>query len=547
MSAQLESVASSIPSIPLEQLRPSTTEAQSQRRKHFDKAKLAELAESIATHGVLQPIIVRRVNGEKAAGVTVPEYFEIVAGERRVRAAQQAGHVRIPANVLELTDEQVVEVQLIENLQREDVHPMQEAEGYHELVRKYGHPIEAVYTKVCKSRGYVYARMKLLDLCTEARDAFYKTDIDQSRALLIARIPGEEQQQRALKQITEKRWDGEGLRMSYREAQRYVHETFMLKLSTAPFARDDATLVPSAGACGPCPMRTGNAPDLFDDVKGADVCTNPTCFSAKKAAHVKRELEKARVDGAEIIRGANAKRILPDSRYTVYGGPEAKQLRNGYARPRDKCLDDPKKRTYAELAGKDAPTVLLQHPDTGRVEKVIRLEDVADRLKEKGIKHKTPETTKEAQGQSEEKRRQREELEIAARRKIFQAIVEAAPTKLDTDDLVAIATNQFEFHGNYNGDDQGVYAALGWDLAKCSEKDFEARLRKEPATRLVQIVIAMSVVEDALGTWQDPDQLNALAKRLGVDVKKIRRELEPAAEAKPGKASTKKAAKRKAK
>src|SRR5262245_11645518 len=188
MTTQTASVASSIPNIPMELLRPSQTESQLQRRKYFDKTELDELTESVKTFGVLQPIIVRRIPSEQAAGVTVPEYFEIVAGERRMLAAKLAGHVRIPANVLELNDQQVLEVQLIENLQRADLHPMHEAESYDELVHKYRHPIEEIYSKVGKSRTYVYNRMKLLALSTKARKAFYSGEISASVAEKLARV-----------------------------------------------------------------------------------------------------------------------------------------------------------------------------------------------------------------------------------------------------------------------------------------------------------------------------------------------------------------------
>ncbi|MEO8466279.1 MAG: ParB/RepB/Spo0J family partition protein [Gammaproteobacteria bacterium] len=533
MNAVLKTDTMRLQLIPLDQLVPSRTASQVERRKYFAEAGLKEMAESIAAHGILQPIVVRFVPGEKAGGVSVPDRFEIVAGERRWLAASAAGLEQIPATVLELTDEQVIEVQLIENLQRLDVHPMQEAEGYHELVHTFGHPIEDVFEKVGKSRSYVYGRMKLLDLAPECRKAFYQDDLNASTAQLIARIPGEEQQLRALKVVTEKDWQDRP--MSYRDAARYVHETFMLKLSTAPFPRDDAELVPAAGACGPCPMRTGNAPDLFGDVTGPDVCTNPSCFQSKKAAHVKRELEKARADGSEVIRGAAARKVLPDSRgYSYSSDGRHKQLRNGYARPRDVCLDDPKKRTFAQLAGKDAPTVRLQDPNTGRVEKVLRLEDVAERLKENGVAvAPVPKDATEAHEQKQERHRRNAELEFSARRALFQAVVAAAPKKLTRSGLIRIALALIERGW---GDDEQVYLALGWEAPKTlsagNHQQFATRLEKCTEVELNQIVLAMTAVEDVLDEYGEAEQLSELAKDLGVDAKKIRRDLAPKTETK---------------
>ncbi len=146
---------SEIPMIPLGSLRLSQTASQIQRRQFFDKDGLEDLALSITSHGVLQPIIVRPLkvlstpglNGYRVAGedymspdeaeAAARDRYEIIAGERRYLAAQKAGLEQIPANVLDVSDETVVEIQLIENLEREDVHPMHEAESYDELVHRW--------------------------------------------------------------------------------------------------------------------------------------------------------------------------------------------------------------------------------------------------------------------------------------------------------------------------------------------------------------------------------------------------------------------------
>jgi ParB/RepB/Spo0J family partition protein len=521
-------------SLPLEQLRPSTTEAQTQRRKYFDKAKLDELAESIVARGVLQPIVVRYFAPDKAAGVAVPAYYEIVAGERRFLASKLAKRADIPAVVLELSDEEVIEVQ------REDVHPMQEAEGYHELVTKFGHAVDELPARVGKSRSYVYARIKLLALCAKARDAFYKGGLTASTALLVARIAGDEDQERALAHITER--DYHDNVMSYRDAQAYIHDTFMLKLSTAPFPRDDPTLVPSAGACGPCPMRSGNARDLFDDVKGADVCTNPSCFKAKKAAHVKRELLQAREGGVEVIAGGNARKVLPkETIYSYSSDGSHKQLRNGYARPNDKCLDDPKKRTYAELAGNGAPKVLLQNPDTGRVEKIYKLDDIKDRLKDKGVSAKQPKDEEAKRRRNNERAAAELELERVARPAIFSAILEAAPKKLDKDSLLVIVTALLD--ESCCNDDELAMLELGKPKGD-REKWLGQQLAKLNEAKLSQLAIAATVLQDAADDWGDSDRLDALAKQLGIDTKKMRAELAKPEEQAQAAAAGKKAKKR---
>lgn len=526
-----ENLTPDIRALPIAALTFSTTPAQAERRRHFSQEKLQELADSIKSEGLLQPIVVRPFRSEMVEG----DAFEVVAGERRVRAHEIAGKEDILATVRELTDQQVAKIQLVENLQREDVHPLAEAEGYDELMKRHGYSADQVAEETGKSKAYIYARMKLLALCVDAREAYYADKLTASTALVIARIPRIEDQQRALKEVTAEGWNGRT--MSYREAVDYVHKTFMLKLSGAPFARDDADLVPSAGACGPCPMRTGNQPELFGDVKGADVCTNPACFQTKKAAHVKRELEKAKETGERVIRGGEARRILP-AKHGYWHDPEGahKQLRNGYARPSDKCLADPKKRTYAELAGKDAPRVLLQNPDTGRVEKVFHVEAIADRLKAKGITPPKPAKSREEQRQQDqEAQHEQRQEETLARRAIFQAILKAAPTKLSREDLATIVCRQFQ---TGFGSDDAFYAALGWEMpkeaktARSREKGqqlFRSRLLKLSDGELAQMAIAVTVIEDVLEDWGKPVELEALARRLGVDSKKIRAELNPPA------------------
>ncbi len=126
-----------------------------QPRKEFDPAALAELADSIAAVGVIQPLIVRPIAGGG---------YQIVAGERRWRAAQSAGLTEVPVIIRELSDKEVDEIALIENLQREDLNPVEEAEGYRHLMSEYGMTQEQVATRVGKSRPSVANSVRLLEL-----------------------------------------------------------------------------------------------------------------------------------------------------------------------------------------------------------------------------------------------------------------------------------------------------------------------------------------------------------------------------------------------
>ncbi len=128
-----------------------------QPRKKFDETALAELTESIKKHGILQPLLVRTKEG-------FPDMYQIVAGERRWRAAQLAQIHEIPVVVSDYDDETVLEVALVENLQREDLNPLEEAEGYRRLVDQFGHTQEEIAKVVSKSRSHVANTLRLLNL-----------------------------------------------------------------------------------------------------------------------------------------------------------------------------------------------------------------------------------------------------------------------------------------------------------------------------------------------------------------------------------------------
>lgn len=127
----------------------------SQPRKHFDEAALSELAESIRSHGVIQPLTVRRLSSG---------YYQIIAGERRWRAAKLAGLSEIPVVIIEADDRKAMELAMIENLQREDLNPIEEAEGFRSLIENYGMTQEQAASSVGKSRSAVANAMRLLDL-----------------------------------------------------------------------------------------------------------------------------------------------------------------------------------------------------------------------------------------------------------------------------------------------------------------------------------------------------------------------------------------------
>ena len=131
-----------------------------QPRKQFDPDALADLADSIRQHGIIQPLTVRKLQSG---------YYQIIAGERRWRAARMAGLTQVPVVVIEADDRKAMELAMIENLQREDLNPMEEAEGYRTLMEQYGLTQEETSQRVGKSRSAVANALRLLHLSDEVR------------------------------------------------------------------------------------------------------------------------------------------------------------------------------------------------------------------------------------------------------------------------------------------------------------------------------------------------------------------------------------------
>ena len=166
--------------VPVEKIYPNPN----QPRKTFQEEKLIELANSIKTKGVVQPLIVRKKQGTK-------ESFEIVAGERRWRAAQRAQIHELPVIVREFTDTEVLEIAIIENVQRADLNPVEEALGYKNLMDNFNHTQEGLSKEIGKSRSHIANLLRLLNLPAEVQDFLIsgKLTAGHARALVTCDNP----------------------------------------------------------------------------------------------------------------------------------------------------------------------------------------------------------------------------------------------------------------------------------------------------------------------------------------------------------------------
>ncbi len=493
-------------------------------RRRLSEVGLEELAASIAEKGVLQPILVRPV----ASGA-----LQIVAGERRWRAAKVAGLEAVPARVANLTDDEALEIAVIENLQREDVHPLDEAAGFEALL-KHGHDVAGLAAKVAKSEAHVYQRLKLLSLSKKCQAAFLEDKIPASTALVLARIPSTKLQDEALKRV-------EG--MNSAAAASTIRHQFMLELSAAPFKIDDEDLVPEAGSCLRCPKRTGNQQLLFADLKSRDLCTDPPCFQKKRDAGVERRLAEARSSGHTVLSAAEVKTLAP------HGYPTSK---SGYV-----SLDEYDSRhgkTLRQAAGKKAIDAL---PPENVVLAPVKRHDGSTEIKElvpRAIARKLAPTPKKPAGDVSRSRADSKVAADGAARRERARIGAVAVER-----VVAAAQNHdadLEFLRWLVVSELGSFVLPSSPLVlkACGVKKAEDLRKKLPSLGerpLVGLLTALTLAAEGIdGDWAYgpgyPEILTAACKVFGVDLPALERELQVEAEpvAKAAKKGAKSAAKK---
>lgn len=499
--------------IPLDCIRASSTNP----RKIFDESHLQDLANSIKTQGVAQPILVRPI--EVIEDIT---YFEIVAGERRFRASRIAGMPTVPAIVRELSDRQAYEIQVLENLQRVDLHPLEEAEGFEVMMATYGDTADELAAKIGKSRAYIYASLKLCALIPEARKAFYEGTLTKSTALLVARIPVKAMQMTCVKEIT---MSYQGI-LSTRAASQHIERQYMLQLKKADFKPSDPDLCPEAGSCTACPKRTGNQPEVFVDVN-ADVCTDPICFKAKRAAHFIRIKKVATEKGQTVFSGVEAKRIMP-SQYNDM---------KGYVDLDKPNYKDKDCRTWRQILGKKKPpAALLENPHSEGFLEIVSVADMAPILKELGVGNDKKTTADEEASKAREiEMAAKGKLEQAFRQQLFEANHHASlMMNLIDADLRLVAKQLFNRLGGGTIPQTTVMRLHG--LASSSSalvRDTVDAFTPAQLNQFIRDCVLCSELESYSYTPNDPpENMLAFAARAKVDAKGMRATLTAAAKAK---------------
>lgn len=479
-----------------------------------DERRIAELAQSIAEHGVMTALLGRRLDDGKIG---------IRAGQRRLIASRRLGLEKLPVDIRDASDEEGLVEALTEQLQREDLHPLDEAAAYEELVGSpaiaQAHAVEALAVRIGKSSAYVRSRLQLRRLAPKAEAAYRAGDIDLTRAFYLARIPSTRVQEQILGKALEV--DQIGDRPSARQVHLAIVQKHTFDLMKASFDPEDASLVPSAGSdgrCSTCPDNTATKPELFDDLTAGPlgVCTNSECWSGKTDAAFAREVAAAKSTGkyAKVLDAKQSAAV-----FDPWGVPKHD---SGYVRLDDKRWDPTSNtdKTYRKIVAGDLKSgaikpVLAKGPDGSAIELVTR--KAVD-----GIVHREAAPARARAAQTAEDNRAAKaahdmERELAGR--LIVECVKAAATKGGDAIALRIALTGMM---TFELEDEVAAAIAVKDAA-----DAKARAAKLTLPQLRQVLVGAALYNtDSLVGGELRPELKEACKLLGVDVKAQRKKLE---------------------
>ncbi len=486
--------------LPIAQL----VESPANPRKRYDEASLQELAASIRSQGVLAPLLVRGIGDDR---------FEIIAGSRRFRAAKLAGTDSVPVRVVQLSDAGALVAQVIENLQRENIHPLEEAQGFRALLDlpDQQYTIARISERAGKSPAYVAGRLRLTELVPDVAEAFLADKLTIGHALLIAKLPSE-QQHEAFKAAFKSTWMNSGQTefvLPVRELAAWIESNLLLDLQSAPFDRADAGLCAEAGSCHDCAKRTGANSLLFPETSH-DACLDSNCYQAKVSAHVQASIAR----NPQLIQisqawGTHSNGIIGHGQYVEI---VTKASRNGHG----KLPPERKKCPHVTKA------IIVEGGNCGRIVDVC-----ADPACE--THHAESRTAREAQDRMRAENRKQDEQrkqELAIRCRVLSAILGRVTTPLAKADLDLVAR---EFVNRLPHECRTILSqrhsptpATG-KQQKPQPAEIGGTLKNLDETGYSRLLIELSLLDATYNAYSGDgaERLETVAKRYRVNVQKI--------------------------
>lgn len=455
-------------------------------RRHYAEQAMQELTESIKRHGVLVPLLVRPVNGS----------FEIIAGSRRFKAALAAKLEVLPVRIKEIGDNEALEIQILENLVREDVHPLEEAQGYKMLLGRPGYDVSAIVAKIAKSESYVYQRLKLCDLIPAAQKSFLEDKITARHALLICRLQSKDQKLALAECFDEyPNINGKPALKGAVHLADWIQHNIHLDLHSVPFKKDLA--FPFAGPCTECPKRTGFLPQLFPDIAKKDTCTDPICYKRKLAAFIENEKQDFAAIGRNLIELSTS--------YHIEKGSEALSSNDWReVTKKDRCEHTQK------------GIVTTGHHDLGKV-----IDVCADRncKQHRGASRYQRSPTEITQ---QKKRKLENEKKHSLRSRLVHEILTRVGHELSPEDLQLVAGSLAR--EMQSDDAKLVCKSHGWAMtnAHAARKTIESQLPGLGGYELIKLLIELSLSCGASFQFANKlDLLNSTAERYGIKVKSV--------------------------
>jgi ParB family chromosome partitioning protein len=470
----------------LDVIEPSPCNPRRQRNKLQD----AELMASISTHGILTPLLVR----------PLPEAgkYQLAAGHRRYVAAKNLSLATVPVHIREMDDTEYMEILHVENLQREDVHPLDEAIGYKALLERGGYDVTTLAARIGKSEAHVYQRLKLNDLIKEGQKLFLENQIGFGHAVILARLDRKQQKEILANHLFSYQHEP----VSVRDLSDYVRRYLYLDLANVPWALDDAELVQAAGACAACPKRTGSNPSLFTDMQH-NTCTDRSCFEKKMLAHVQRQLDSR----PGLLRFSDyPTNHKKDS--TVLTGASCRRLWG----KEDKC-------EFAEEA------ISIDGIERGKIVFVCRNKECS--------KHGVH-AYRNGGGDSAAVDRKKQRIEKTFRQRLFAEISKNV-NSLPGDKVTRILARAM-WHRVGGDSKRALLKAAGHEVPRESIDQFGDRLiEKATPIELGRMMVCMSIAEELMVPTYQPGKAETmlrLSEVYGIDVKAVRGTLKDTAKTK---------------
>jgi ParB family chromosome partitioning protein len=508
--------------LPLALLQESPTNP----RRRFNEKALQELAANFTAQGIVQPLIVRAIEDGK---------YEVVAGSRRLRAAQLAELKEVPVIVRVLSDAAVRELQLTENLLREDVHPYEEALALHGLLQLEGahYDVPGIAARLGKSLAYITTRIRLTELASSIAEAFLADEIGVGHALEIAKLP-QDQQPKALDAAFRSVWNGgtqSRVVLPLRDFTAWIQQNILLSLDSVPFDKNDATLVPEAGSCAECPQRTGFNTLLFGEMSQRDQCTDGSCLNHKLARFVERQIEAkpklVQITTSRVTQNDSA--VLPRTRYVALqltNPAKSKQPLSPYQKP---CKHM-------------AEAIVVDGAERGHTTKVCAEPTC-------GVHFADRRTPSPAQVAKEREQRRKElekrKLEITVRHRILAEVLKKVGAPLDRADLALIASTMLDRMEPLRRENlarrhklvDGSSSEVTYPHVQKTVQRLLRQLDESGLSKLIVEVVLLGSVESS--AQEEGDTLTATAKRHRVDVVKVKTAVETEFAAKQAKAVAK--------